>query len=524
MPDYGPKNFNCLAGCVRNYAVGHVQHEAPYLRGIEAENFAPIIIATILRRNQQTFDQQKFITVGNESYPFNPNKAVIKSIEFGYIDDNTGRMEVIDEEGGSLSLFLDSIIKCGSGEGIGVGSTMLYRIGWCYTTCSGQSNSELGPPLESFITSIDSSLSNGIIKYSINFETKANRVQLNRHDAIFGEEVGGKEMTLEQAISTLCAIPPTLQVRYARRNEKGNLIYVDKHKWVGGDKKAAWRADNQNKYSTIMKWLEPFRIDDGPNPKGVVLLQDPAKPDVLVVMEDPQASCDEKIDIDKNSVVASHFGTFIINGGKCSNVLEFNPTINFNNAFANMSSGGSTDTSSTKSNLKEEERAARISCKDYENSKQIGTQSQSSTTGEAHRIYGNNAGQEANISAETHIKANVLISLSSSPINAELRIVGNVHERYYGLVAGSSCSIIMINPNHIEKSTNNCGDFLKRASCHPFFSNKQWMIMGVNHRIQEGSFVTTLKIKLNAPGANLSGTNTLGANDSGIRIKNTCVT
>jgi hypothetical protein len=520
MPNYGPQNYNCLAGCIENYAAGPVQKNTPYIRaGGKAENFAPVIVATILEQtgsNKSPSSNPKFITVGNESYPYNPHKAVIKSIEFGFIDAPEGRLEIVDEDGGSFSVFLDSVLKCGKGGAAAAGSGLRFKLGWAYSKCDGSGSVEYSDEIEATIQGIESSISNGVIKYTINFAAAHTLVQMNRHDFVFGEEEGGKEMTIEQAIERLASIPPSIQVRYARYDKKGKLKFLPKHKWVGGDKKAAWRSDSQNKYSTIMKWLEPFRIDDGPIPKGVVLVHDPKVPDVLLVLQDGQANCFEKIEISGSDLF---LGTYIVNGGKCSNVLEFSPTVNFINALFHKSSGGSTDASSSKSNLKEDDEVNRISCKSTD-LKDVGTQSTTTATGESQYIYGNRAGEQSNISSETHIKANMTIT--TQPITAELRIVGTIESKFYRVANQDICSIVVINPNHIEKRSFECGDFLKRASCHPFFSNKQWRVQGINHAIREGSFVTTLKVFLETPGGQLSSSNTLGANSSGSTVSNTC--
>ncbi|MFM6282014.1 MAG: FG-GAP repeat domain-containing protein, partial [Dolichospermum sp.] len=52
------------------------------------------------------------------------------------------------------------------------------------------------------------------------------------------------------------------------------------------------------------------------------LLRNKTTGDNLIVLMDPSPSCGEKID-------PRSFGTFIVNGGKCSSVLEFSPTFDF---------------------------------------------------------------------------------------------------------------------------------------------------------------------------------------------------
>lgn len=499
MPDYGPKTYDCLAGCVENYATRPVFDQVPY--GAQAESFAPYVWA-------QIGDGSNFITVGNDSYPSNPNKAAIKSIEFGFIDANEGKMEIIDEEGGNLSVFLDSVQKCGDRFNSNV--YLKIRVGWVLSLCDGAiAPANPSPEIRALILKISSNLSNGIIKFTVHFATAHPVVQNRRQDQTFGQEVGGKAMPLEDAISQLAQIPPAINVRYCYWDSDGELK-DDEFKWKDHPKKgpkAAWQGDSQNKYATIAKWLEGYVVDDGVSSKGVTLIHDPKNPWDLVVLRDSQPKCGEKLNSKLN------LGTFIVNGGKCSSVLEFSPSYDFVSASGYFASGGSTNPSSSKSVKKEDAR--NETCQ--RQNKDGGTQTQVTINNPSNYTDGKQASDNVNKAQEDHAKANRLVEISGVTINADLRIVGSVHPKLYQIVTGQRCSIVVINPNFISGGVagESCGDFLKRADCHPFYSNKEWIIMGVNHTIQEGSFVTTLKVMLPSPAVELGAGNNLGANDSG---------
>jgi hypothetical protein len=510
MPDYGPKTYNCLAGCVDKYKAPPLWNQTPFLEGQpEAENFAPYIWIKINNGDNE-------ITVGNESYPYNPNKAVIKSFESGWINESQGSVEIVDEEGGQLSVFLDAVQKCGSQWN--QGSVLQYKLGWVFTRCDGSKGIVTSPTCEVVILQVSSNLSNGIIKFQIKFSAAASIVQSLRYDKTFGQEKSGQKEHLEDAIRQLAAEAPEINVRYAYYNESGELIYTD-FDWVDHGKKgpkAIWHSDSQNKYSTIAKWLEGYRVDDGKNGKGVILVHDPKKYNDLVILMDPSKSCDERVD-------PRHLGTFIVNGGKCSCVLEFSPTYDFVSALGYFSSGGSTKGAlSSKQSKKEDPQVKRINCD--ENEKQVGTTSQVSPNQSSFSSDGTKAPDNVNKSSEAHLKASRLVDVQGSAINAELRIVGTTFYKFYEIIAGAPCSIVVINPNYISggKTGESCGDFLKKADCHPFYSNKNWTVMGVNHTVQEGSFVTTLKVMLGSPAVELSASNFLGANETGIRVRGAC--
>lgn len=512
MVDYGKKTYNCLAGCVEKYKAGRLHNQVPFLgsRTDEAENFAPYIWCKINNGSNE-------ITVGNESYPYNPNKAIIKSLEAGFINQIDGSMEIVDEEGGQLSIFLDSVQKCGSR--FNVGSTMTFKVGWVFTRCDGSKGIRTSPTISAVILSVSSNLSNGLIKFTVKFASGSVLAQQVRHDDTFGQEKSGQKQHLEDAIAALAAREPSINVRYAYYNQSNELIFTS-FDWVDHGKKgpkAIWHGDSQNKYSTIAKWVAPFRVDDGKKGKGVILVHDPNKYDDLIVLMDPSPACGEKINPDFN------FGTFIVNGGKCSSVLEFSPTFDFISAMGYFSSGGSTKGAlSSKQSKKEDPQVKTIVCD--ENGRQVGVTSQVSPDQSSFSADGLNAPDNMNKSSEAHMKASRLVDVQGSPISADLRIVGNIDPKLYQIIQGLMCSIVVINPNHISggKTGESCGDFLKKADCNPFYSNKNWLILGANHAIQEGSFVTTLKVMLAVPGVELSTGNTLGASETGIQVRGTC--
>ena len=114
---------------------------------------------------------------------------------------------------------------------------------------------------------------------------------------------------------------------------------------------------------------------------------------------------------------------------------------------------------------------------------------------------GKDASKNTNAAQEKHSKANRTYDINFLQIaEAELKIVGSTMPIFYDIsILSSNVSIVIINPFHIELNGNGCGDFLKKSSCHPTFSSKNWHVRGVHHSVQDGSFVTTLKVYASAP-------------------------
>lgn len=500
------KTTNCLAGCISEYAVGPNKRKFLLSEGgqaaLDSYNVAPFVKIKLLGNNG------KEITVGNRSLPSDGNTAVIKSIEYGFVDSNEGKVEIIDEKGGELTAFLNSIQKCTTN--FSVGSQIEYQIGWVYTQCGSHTGyMDASPWLRGIVLKVSTNLSNGVIKFTVHFATSHAVTQNLRQDQIFGEEIGGKTMELEQAITQLAAKEPAINVRYGYYNQSGELIYVEKHKWVTGTPKAAWHGDSQNKYSTISKWLEGFIIDDGRG-KGAVLVHDPSKPSDLLVLRDPQPSAGESY------IKELNLGTFIVNGGKCSNVLEFSPSFDFVSAMAHFSSGGSTQGAiSTAPVKKDDVKPIEESCQ----TKDTGKQQSQQPNQAVHFHEGTNAPDQINKSQIVQEKAARLVSIAGNPVEAELRLIGVTDRDFHSIIQGKTCSIIVVSPFYIQNTKGGeCGDFLKKADCHPVFSNSCWVVLGVNHAVQEGSFVTTLKVMLASPGIQIEPGGRMGASPNGYQI------
>lgn len=500
MPD-------CLAGCAAQYDCKPLNVPGP--AGQQAESFAPWVRVWM-------GDTGSEITVGNESFPSGENAACIKSFEVGWVDTPEVSVEILDEAGGRMQAFVDSLRK--NTQLVGAGTKMRFQFGWTLTTCEGSKSSIPSMMFESHILEIQVNYSEGKIKYNIKGGAAEKLLNVIREDSSAAED--DKPIKLEEAIRNLASQCPAITVKYCKRESDGKIKCEDGFNWKifgKGGPKATWHADNQNRIAVISKWVEPFRVENGTEEGlGIIPIWEPTEPDVLTLLLDPseeRPACGEQ---------SSSLGTFIVNGGKCSPVIEFTPTFNWVTGMANFSAGGDTSSpGTTKSNFHEtvkKERQEKIHCET------TGLQQQDTITQQAWRAYGpKNAWREGMKSIQAHAKAGRITEVGVTPIQATLKILGDPRAKFTQMIQGTSVSIVAINPFHLKGGKNKgCGDWLADPPCNAILSNKNWMVQGVNHSIKEGSYTTTIKIMLGTPGITVNAEMPLGGEGSGgATVKNT---
>lgn len=99
-------------------------------------------------------------------------------------------------------------------------------------------------------------------------------------------------------------------------------------------------------------------------------------------------------------------------------------------------------------------------------------------------------------------------------MEAELRIRGDPYLAGVLTTFGKTIALTVINPFHIRGGST-CGDWLAKPGCNPVYSSKAWLIVGVEHSIKEGSYVTNIKLALTVPGSDIDPNDTFGGDGSG---------
>jgi hypothetical protein len=481
---------NCLAGCIGNFLCKTL--DTP----LQAESFAPWCWVSF-------GSGSKRITVGNESFEADRNTAIVKSLEVGWDNTPSVKIEIVDEAGGTLGAVANSLRKCV--ERGGAGSLLTFQWGWITAKCESKSSELIRSPIfRSMIKKLEVNYSEGKIKYVIEATAYDKLTDIMREDITVGDDE--RPVDIEQAIESLCAREPSIRVRYVELQPDGKLKDV-KFEWARTKDapKAVWQADNLNRMSIIMHWLGPFRVKDGKCDKGIIPFFSPDKPDELVLLKDPQPNPGE------SQGCGSSLGTFIVNGGKCSTVIEFTPSMDIINAVNTFAVGGDTSGPNKSSNqFAENERCGN----QKEQGSNAGTQLQATITQQAFDSYGVKVANEENLKSEiAHNRANLVTSIAKPGTEADLKILGNPDPRFCEFLKGRVVSIVVINPFHIRGSK--CGDWLAYPGCNELFTNRNWQVNSVNHSISTGSYTTTLRVMLIAPNVQVSASEPLGGVGSG---------
>lgn len=426
-------------------------------------------------------DENKKITVGNESSPGFGHNAVIKSFEYGFSDGMNFEIEIIDEEGGAFQFWVDRVVR--NLDKASESYMALVKFGWIIAHCDGSTEKKSSPPLTAMCRNMDVIFGEGKVKYKLTLTDLMQAVFVSREDEIIGDDKN--PVDIKQAITELLSKnEPKVNVQFVRRGQDGTLSEWE----YKGEIKSGWAGDNQNKLSATMKLTEPFMTE---NDKGVtaVWATDQEKP-TLYLLEDTGQACNE------NGGCSGALGMWIVNGGNCSNVISFTPTINYVSAAAALNVGGNTGGAGSAEGVK---KKADDRCGSVQGDR-IGLQQSTAISRQAWAVHGpDEATKNTSRAQEAHSDASRNTVPQLMPIEAEMKIQGNPDWVVMASLVGRPCSIVVINPFHLKPDGNQCGDWLAQPVCNDVLSNKNWLLMGVHHSIREGSFVTTMKLRLPAP-------------------------
>lgn len=275
---------------------------------------------------------------------------------------------------------------------------------------------------------------------------------------------------------------------------------------------STWRCHELNALATIHRWINTITaqgvpiagISGTPPPRGIIMNYDPTFREVvsgvsltgkLILWANPHPHCAATV-YGRDHIKAA----YIVNGGACSPVLGFNPTVKWNFQALPASGGGMGPTTGHMVSMQEGRQALRCSL-----------------PGRGPRVnlavdeaYANQAARAAPSNQATALAANRLANTLHHAIEAELKIQGDPSD-YFCTPAegfGRSLALVVINPFYIEgDDTNGCSaswQTLTSSSCNSVLTNDNWFIRGVDHQIKDGSFVTTIKVVLYGPNSGVN--------------------
>ena len=449
------------------------------------------------------------LRTGNESAPSTNHHTLIKSFEYGCQAGTGGcgvKFEIIDEGGvlyKQLVQGLNKDISFTLSAVTGVNSCEV-EFGWIVVGCNGEwrkiTNKDLGSPLFFLPKNVETTFEGGLIKFTFeatDLFTRSADTRLENNSA--GDD---DKIHLKQAIQKLFRNkdPEFEQVRFENQfgdSEEGDFEFEGNKDGPRG----TWKTSQESQIECARKWLNQVKTKEK---KGCLIMYDPGKKGAVVKEKPDDTGC----------CGDNNLGTYIVNGGNNSPVISFNPSFKWNLG-ANSSSGGISGAgASGRQDVKAVEKEEEEEGKKIQNTgTETGpTNDQSKNEWEDPSVQTENSESSYQANLEAAKPFEVLPN-----ITAELRIIGDPTFNNPVFLTGKWISIIVIDPYYIaggELDNTSC-EWMSKPTCNPILSNKKWMIIGANHQIQSGSYVTTLKVSLATPNIDIYASDTLGGNECG---------
>lgn len=450
------------------------------------------------------------LTVGNKSCPSNKNHAVIKDFQFGHSDGLECRITIIDEQGSSFVKFMEDILK--DSRCICPGAyTMHVDFGWVIDNCpNGVSVKKNKETYHMMCDHIECNFQGGKFMFQIVGIDIGPQVFAHKMEKTFGADNG--KMALTHAIRemfTNCKYPPSVaSVKFQKYNDGGSIQpIVFREGGVKGpvDK---WEPLGLDKINASLKWISEFITTDD---KSLVATFNSEFPGgEIIFWEDFQPGCNET-----RSWESSCLGTFVVNGGKDSPVIEFSPRIKWD-FFSLVSPGGNMGEGKPMINNNGGKMMGRLLCYtiDREAAPTAGGTQSAAVSNASKNLKGDQAGQEV---AKAQGQQQKAFRLYHNDIEADLVIVGDPEMMRPSLaIWAKNVKIVFLNPFHIfDGADAGCGEWLAAPHCNEVLSNKGWNVKSITHNISEGKFTTTIQVYLSAPGTVLNIGDPLGGAGSG---------
>ena len=460
------------------------------------------------------------LTNSNVGFDLRNAKACIKSFQFGRsVANGTGfKIEIITEEYTTMMKIINELNKTKN-----LANKDAHRVecqfGWVKRSCNNSvrliSNINYGGSLLYLVQTVESNFENGVYKLNVECCDLFQRTnQQTQGWNQFGQD--DNKMPLKTALRKIWTSPTfhpnvdEVQFKAFNNNEKVPAGPNFDFKAADGGPlgpKNTWQTKEKNKLSTTREWINPVLTT---NDRGIIQIYDNEDQLSLVWQEDV-------IDKNPNGCARRQMGTFVVNGGNCTPVISFSPKINW---LTQLTGTGAVNSGATSVAGKRADNTL-YNRPDWSGREQLGT---NQTEGPAtdQKLYRpmsiqNEATQD---SAHEHSHATHMYEIAGS-IEAELTIQGNPKFAYNygpGGIVGKYMSIIVLNPAVIRESSDTCV-WLAESPVNEVLSNSGWLVKGVDHQITDGKYVTTFKVLLAAPNAELNAGDNLGATSDGFSVE-----
>ena len=453
---------------------------------------------------------QTEIGFGNGSYP-----AAITSFQYGLSTGCGAEIEITDEEGGEFAKVFDRLTR----EGSASGNFAKLKFGWISGSCtdSGLSllnsiNNYLGtsfrpgdktyisPVINLMIQTVTAEFKSGVCKYKLHCIDLIRSLDGVKMPTVIGTPE--RPVTLKQAIIEVMK-ERNVTVKFVRFNnatEYTDLVFAYGGSGIVDPKegpKQVWRGSDKPVLEVIKEWLRPEVAKAGITNKGIKIIYDPLDSSLVCVVDIPDycvGSVNENFNI----------GSYVVNGGNCSPVIEFKPDIQWIAASMAYATGGTVAGNSPSTQASKGPLDClgnnRVSPHLYgrENNHMRVGPSLSITMNEG-ELAGRLAKALGWSYSSTYLN-NVANIVFGGGITAELVIQGDPSYVSPFFLIGRTVSLIVMNPYSIT-GTNTC-DWKTTDKPNNVLTNNNWLIQGVTHTISSGVFRTTMKLSMLTPGQN----------------------
>lgn len=479
----------CLVGCIGTYKAGEIKLPE------DGHTLAPWVKIRLIKGGKE-------ITVSNLSSPPD-NTVVVKDFEFGMADSSTCQIVLHDTAGSSLVAFMKDLIVDFKDLAAFAGNTMEVSWGWTKSGCVGAAPDpckSVPYPHTLIIDSIEQSFNQGKFTYIITGKGLCSRAPEARAENIKGQE--NKLKRLRMAIQELWTSgdekPKINTVKIGRFNPKWQDCGFKDHK---DGPESVWIPEGRNKLQVTREWLSRWPSD---RDRGWNIVEDTTEGGgTLLIVEDGKPICNEPEAWDAKSI-----GTYIINGSKCSPVIEFNPKFRWDFVALVNAAGGIGDGKPMLNAEKAEHPGhtdGRLPCKDLKrsesdnkgagNTKPVVDSEDLRRQGGSDRLERGDHGQERDTRAA---------KVFHDQINADLVVVGDplLPAPRDGMWS-RNLATAFINPFHLMGPGGGCPEWIARPTCNEILSNKAWMLKSITHKIQAGRYTSTISVYLTTPGIDI---------------------
>ena len=417
------------------------------------------------------------IKVGNNSSPYDFNSATISSFQFGMSAPSGfgAEFEVFDSGGAfyrkiiramnkSLSRINEEIQNCE------------FEFGWIIKKTDGNlikiSNiTEKKRKIRGSVSLVETTFDGANVRMKFKVIGIMYRVADIRHEAVIGGDKN--KVSLREALIKLFTEfdPKFTSVKFLDKDKSEENF---KFSINGKDGPLGqWSINQRHQLAAAREWLNTTTSFGG---KGFLIKYD-SETGGIIIQED---------EIDARCCSGLYLGTYIVNGGNCGNVIKFTPTVNW--SLGLISGSGATVGGANSGN-----NSAKV--KQPNGVQKAGTQSSPAASQNAvNYLPPDKVPEETSKAFEANLEANAYLENPMPGFSAELEIHGDPSLAYLPELTGTFVSIVVLNPFTLQK-----GEWITSSNCNTILSNKNYLVTGVNHQIQAGSFVTTLKVMLPTP-------------------------